>query len=131
MPTSTGRQQVTDYEMTALCAKAMGYEVIGPGEDLERTTDKRRVIIRINERTYTQSFGPLINDAQAMALVKKFSLTISGYGIQPDGDGWFVFQIGNEDAKAESNDLNRAIVECVAKMHSQLAAPNVGTQEEK
>jgi hypothetical protein len=54
-------------------------------------------------------FDPLHDDEQAMALVKKFGLTI--YGPRKDID----WRVGTPSIDTtESPDLNRAIVECVA-----------------
>ena len=81
---------MTDLEMTKLCAEAMGPS----GRD---------------ERTY----DPLHDDAQAMALVKKFQINIAWYEVnmprptfEPTVYMW------------RKKDLNRAIVECVAKMQA-------------
>ena len=58
---------------------------------------------------------PLHDDAQAMALVKKFRLTIGHCGSLYVVEWW---GSGTESPEvwAENNDLNRAIVECVAKI---------------
>lgn len=96
---------MTDLEMTKLCAEAMGYSesraslVVLAGQ----------VIVNdgVNSR-----FDPLHDDAQAMALVKRFPLecaqTVSDWA-----DDW----ITDSDA-----NLNRAIVECVAEMQAKKAA---------
>ena len=57
-------------------------------------------------------YNPLIDDAQAMALVKKFRLDI----VRCD-DGEFMVTWGEKLGNfVKSPDLNRAIVECVANM---------------
>jgi hypothetical protein len=62
-----------------------------------------------------------ITDAQAMALVKKHKLTV--VWTERHTDGWLVrgWYSGPKTgmalcAEADNADLNRAIVECVAKM---------------
>ena len=67
-------------------------------------------------------YDPLHDDAQAMALVKKFSLIIEPTDVV-DGIGsatdWWVQAWINDEVRwkgVENKDLNRAIVECVAKM---------------
>ena len=87
-------------EMTRLCAEAMG--ITGDGFAF-------------------RSFNPLHDDAQAMALVKKFDMVIERekdktFGVTLFGNerkgGHPVFVVRNQA------DLNRAIVECVAKSAS-------------
>lgn len=83
------KEKMDDLTMTRLCAEALGVA---------------------NEYPW----NPLVDDAQVMAMVKKFGLWISKTNVwrcveptgfnQPDG-----IEITN-------NNLNRAIVECVAKM---------------
>jgi hypothetical protein len=84
---------MTDLEMTKLCAEAMGTPpwVVG------------------DQYPDSEWFWPLRHDAQAMALVKRFSI-----GIEP----WWTCSIFRPEADyyATDKDLNRAIVECVAKM---------------
>jgi hypothetical protein len=89
---------MTDPEMTKLCAKAMDVDPAWP-------------------------WRPLHDDAQAMTLVKKHQLRVH----PPEINGsprWWV--LNNEETHgAESDDLNRAIVKCVAKMQ---AAKSVAVQ---
>ena len=81
---------MTDLEITLLCAEAMGYK---PGEHYH--------------------WRPLHDDAQAMALVKKFRLNIHAHDEQ-----WKVEEWGDDGAMALHETLNRAICECVAKMQA-------------
>jgi hypothetical protein len=62
-------------------------------------------------------YNPLRNDAQAMALVKKFRLEVDTSIIAND-DEWGVISCSDGMVVEQSiaTDLNRAIVECVAKM---------------
>jgi hypothetical protein len=96
---------MTDLEMTKLCAEALGY-IKNPNragtENLFFDPDIDQYVV----------FNPLKNDAQAMALVKKFGLTCG-----PLGSGWWlVSPYGGDGVK--NADLNRAIVECVAQMQA-------------
>ena len=89
---------MTDLEITQLCSEAIGYR---PGLAEE---------YREGRRCRTWQYDPLHDNAQAMALVKKFDLNISAcrgqpYSVWPHALGETV-----------SKDLNRAICECVAKM---------------
>lgn len=99
---------MTDQEMTRLCAEARGLT--------PRTPTLKK---QFNERIF-EFYNPLHDDAQAMALVKKFGLRIVE---APEGGGAEVWEVvkwdwrSNEDEVcAENVDLNRAIVECVARM---------------
>lgn len=101
---------MTELEMTRLCAEAMGYEHF--------VTDTDHVFpigtVLHSGPGITYVYDPLHDDAQAMALVKKFELWISSAG------KWLVMEpIGFQtpfEIEAKSTDLNRAICECVAKM---------------
>lgn len=98
---------MTDLEMTKWCAEAMGvFGMITPsGEHIWMKGTVKR-------------YDPLHDDAQAMELVKKFNLDIARMG-----DSWVVVKVkGNYDGvygETASKDLNRAIVECVAKMQEE------------
>lgn len=103
---------MTDLEMTKLCADAMGYEVFGG----------HVAWVVAKPEAERGKYDPLRNDAQAMALVKKFGLRIDE---APEGRGAEVWEVvkwdwrSNEDeVRAKNGDLNRAIVECVAKIQA-------------
>ena len=103
---------MTDLEMTRLCAEAMGnpwlewFREVGMS-DLGKIGPQNMPF-----------FDPFHDDAQAMALVKWFGMEMS----RAQTGEWFVrhFLCGSE--AIINTDLNRAIVECVAKMQ---AAKNV------
>lgn len=95
---------MTDLEITKLCAEAMGLNpiAINGGE----------VVIGITPSRYV--YQPLINDAQAMALVKRFRLSVWTETVY-----WLVADPASEDRfRAMNTDLNRAICESVAKMQA-------------
>jgi hypothetical protein len=102
--------ELADLEMTRLCAEAMGLppeESIKAAEHYIRCTFER--------------FDPLHNDAQAMALVKRFRLQVSGWRPQ-----WLVAFNFSEQSDfvghhTMNDDLNRAIVMCVAQMQAAKA----------
>jgi hypothetical protein len=79
-----------DLTMTRLCAEA----VCRGREEVER-------------------YDPISNDSQAMWLVKKLGLTVGQTELRNDAD-WVVISRGGDTCA--DKDLNRAIVECVAKM---------------
>ena len=93
---------MTDLEMTKLCAEAMGIEI-----DEQCTY-----------RQGTRIYHPLHDDAQAMALVKKFPMTIEPPVLTVDGY-WHIESVEIIDGicpDVYDKDLNRAICECVAKI---------------
>ena len=91
---------MTDLEITRLCAEAMGVKL---GNFQTNDDDDRVPIDSYN------FYMPLHDDAQAMALVKKFEITTL-----PQRGKWSVVcaWMGSD----LHDDLNRAICECVAKM---------------
>ena len=106
---------MTDMEMTRLCASAMGIDTQESGHELWLAG-------HVADRLY----DPIHDDAQAMALVKRFGLTCDpAEDVAPftwrvcvaDGGDW------DNQIISEALDLNRAIVECVAKMQVLLTAP--------
>jgi hypothetical protein len=99
--TAAAHADMTDAQMIALCAHAMGLPPLEARQAYERDVGAR-----------FERYDPLNNDAQAMALVKRFAIAAT----QTVG-GWLVD--ANEGACVESatnENLNRAIVECVAKI---------------
>lgn len=105
---------MTDLEMTKLCAEAMGFEY----------TDFHFPTVILTGDNSGEDYDPLHDDAQAVSLVKKFRIDING-GIKGGEiiDDWMVICIVciGEYTKlfqSASGDLNRAIVECIAKMQS-------------
>lgn len=97
---------MTDLELVRLCAVAMGIKrEIDEGEQVYRMEDKYRRL---------HWFDPIHDDAQAMALVKRFRLNISAQPKEWDVDAFTIG--GNEQNFCTDADLNRAICECVAKM---------------
>ena len=97
-----------DLTITRLCAEALGLPILDDfagikppvaGVDVEASDGFR------------YRYNPLGHDAQAMALVKKF-----GMDILNSGGAWHV---STDTASQRGADLNRAIVECVAKMQKE------------
>lgn len=105
---------MTDLEMIRVCAEKMGLNV-AKGEDSWW----------IFPKSMGNEYDPLHDDAQAMALVKKFSLEIKVLqgNVAPSSDyskteiyEWGV-STASHDTNAKNKDLNRAIVECVSKLN--------------
>lgn len=94
---------MTDLEMTKACAEAMGIGV-------EDSFGKLAAYAKCDGHLVQEIYDPLHDDAQAMALVKRLKLTIAR---EHHGDRWGV---GKPWPETMNTDLNRAIVECVAKM---------------
>ena len=110
---------MTDLEMTRLCAEAMGY------------SDVRKKGDHVHERrlgkTMPGIYWPIDDDAQAMALVKKFQADICWGADEPNGilGNWYC-DIGPNTVssyKTSNSNLNRAICECVAKMQAAKDKP--------
>jgi hypothetical protein len=96
---------MNDLELTYLCAEAMGFDPAHYNDTFHYPNGS--------------VFDPLHNDAQAMALVTKFELHLGYYE-----NGWLVTKFGlpvfresrTERVETFNTNLNRAIVECVAKI---------------
>lgn len=108
----------SDLEMTRLCAEAMGI----PLRDVRTGNDGWLVIADKRELPPYNFYHPLTDDAQAMALVKKFGLSIN----QQDHDEdiwdavWFdPADMDNEIESGKQKTLNRAIVECVSRVRNK------------
>ena len=102
---------MTDLEMTRLCAEAMGLKQIGANNSL---FPQAIVVTEPSLHVY----APLHDDAQAMAIQKKFGLEIRTEWHNPGKStaklkAWIAYSV---DEWASDASLNRAIVECVAKM---------------
>ena len=129
-------QALTDLEITKRCAEAMGYKFFrskhghwtvdtpdgthhvccegwpafdkNTGQKLREPTAKDAIL--------ECNYFPLHDDAQAMALVKKFDLLIVKSRNPLNSLQWRVGQHLWEPPFGVGNHLNRAICECVAKM---------------
>lgn len=95
---------MSESEMTSYCATAMGIETPAYAE--------------------AQAYDPLRDDAQAMALLKRFAdkiIKTRNNGPSPHAWNWTVYC--RTDPKhietGAGSDINSAIVECVAKMHAK------------
>lgn len=98
---------MTDLEMTRLAAEAMGLEVRIIPPSVELWGDKGSYGV----------YDPLRNDAQCFVLVKLFGIRSH----KDSFDLWHCSIYGTEPfspplGQTEDGNLNRAVVECVAKM---------------
>ena len=100
---------MTDLEMVKWCAEAMEMDFIAT---------EKHVMFRLpgSMELHSAYYWPLQVDAQAMALIKRFRLNIEQLSA-----GCKVFT-GDMRHEADSHDLNRAIVECTAKMQAAKGA---------
>lgn len=103
---------MTDLEMTKLCAEAMGLRQTIHADP--RTPAPRDPAILVLDQSSYELFDPLHNDAQAMAMVKALRLSLEAPE-PPAITYWTVYPISDPDNIKHHDDLNRAIVECVAK----------------
>ncbi len=105
---------MTDLEITRLCAEAMGRHLYWDGE-----TAMLSPVIDGKERN--ERYNPLHDDAQAMALVKRFNVKLTK---TPKYETWrtVAYSEDNYFLSATTNqDLNRAICETIAKMQQEKA----------
>lgn len=101
---------MTDLEAVRLCAEAMGYTLTPEYSRSDLVQIPPVGIYRIvSVAEPPQAYWPLTDQAQAMALVKKFELTC----IKTASGTWDVQSVGLGHADP---DLQRAIVYCVAAM---------------
>ena len=120
-------ESMTDLEMTKWCAEAMGYchaayidnpqsypivQLVAPSTGFKHEKPHFLFIECPSEGEYPE-YDPLHDDAQTMALVKKFDIQIEGWS----GDR-NVYILNYAQFVSNTKDLNRAIVECVAKMQA-------------
>src|SRR3990167_9306679 len=100
---------MTDLEMTRLCAEAAGYTLTQASRLSAPQPSPEAVRACIGKKA-SFWYHPLHDDAQAMALVKNHGLHIIWQPMCPD-----TWKVDDTEKVAASPDLNRAIVECVAK----------------
>ena len=93
---------MTDLDLTKACAKKMGLHWIKEWRDCVLLGD-----------SMLSEYDPLHDDEQAMALVKRFNI---GWDKEDDSDWHVALRIGSNLYASHNPDLNRAIVECVAKL---------------
>lgn len=111
---------MSDLEMTKLCAQAMGYHI--RPEPSGKQYDSVLVKETVGHDPHPDVYDPLTDDAQAMALVKRFNMDcfIPPHVRERGYMEWVArCEMGERLFTASSVDLNRAIVECVAKMQAQ------------
>jgi len=92
-----------DLTATRLCAEAMGYTIWS----FRESSPDRSAMLIVNE--LRAAYDPLNDDAQAMALVKRFNPEIS----RSKGGSWLVRDY-RSGTFLEDADLNRAIVMWIA-----------------
>ena len=115
---------MTDLEITRLCAEAMD---LCEDEQTTRTISYREeghIWIRHEADAIGKMYHPLHDDAQAMALVKKFHIQLDKTLRTPDDPyGQWIASKTDKWVSEPTDDLNRAICECVAKMQAAKVAP--------
>lgn len=104
---------MTDLEITRLCAEAMGGHLIGTEWIVPRFVAHGTPP---EANLYSMPvYDPLHDDAQVMALVKRFHILIGNLSIADR----FHFTASVDAVRWHKNlDLNRAICECVAKLQA-------------
>lgn len=97
---------MTDLEMMRRCAEAMGYRVTHEYGG--------HLMLSHHFPDGSTAYNPITNDEQVMALVKKFHLFVTWH----EGSGAWCVDIDAEYHRVYNADLNRTIIECVAKMQA-------------
>ena len=114
---------MTDLEITRLCAEAMEPEFgsVGSSDTWAYSGVWDGVDAGKKTRSVRNTYDPLHDGAQAMALVKRFQMLVRWDG---GVHGWTA-GVWYEGSKGQpiwmdwtDQDLNRAICECVAKMQA-------------
>jgi hypothetical protein len=105
---------MTDLEMTKLCAEAMGRRI-----EWIRGFDGAVFVYDPQDPIIQEDYDPLHDDAQVMALVKKFEIAIW----LGEDHVWFTsIEVSRPpkewEVRSSNKALNHAIVECVAKMQA-------------
>ena len=102
---------LSDLEMTKLCAEAMGYE---NRSDTHARGPSNSSILAFDGGHFV--YDPCHNRAQAIELVEKLRLNLNATTVP--GGNWIVTTSGSLSARFEqvSRDLLRAICLCVARM---------------
>ncbi len=70
----------------------------------------------------TIAYDPLTNDAQCLALVKRFNVHCVRHTVGKDSIWWANTEGGLFSYGSDNHDLNRAVCECVANMQNGLTA---------
>lgn len=101
---------LTDLEVTKLCARAMGIP------------EWATFSVEATATAESEIYDPLHDDAQAMALVKKFQITCV-YMMDYKTEEWtceaFTGSGGRPQSSASDKSFNRAICLCVAQMQAR------------
>lgn len=100
---------MSDLELNTLAAQAMGWHTGRPASKVVAYPVSECAIIAGNEQGGESVYDPLHDDAQAMALVKRFRKEFELGGL--------LRHVFMEWAELGPDDLNRAIVQCVAHLH--------------
>ena len=100
-----------DLAMIKACAEAMGLEIATlPNGEPARAFCGKTPTGYLMLKNGKGAYNPLESDEQCFALVKRFRIYLD-----PDfNDQWQA--VSEDETEAVNADLNRAIVECVAKL---------------
>lgn len=114
---------MSDLEITRLCAESIGLKQYTEG-GIPQDSSEHSIYVWDDRRDCNYSnYDPLHDDAQAMALVKKFRLNIAYIGIKETDETrsveWWCMDV-SQKCEAPGDTPNRAICECVANMQKPL-----------
>lgn len=117
---------MNDLEIVKLCAQAMGLELVKRPD--HAITDPNSTVYYLAER-FSTIYRPLHDDAQAMAMVRKFGLCVYHDLLRPNEPWDIEYEVLREGpegerypiktvATAQGADLLRTICLCVAAPQS-------------
>ena len=104
---------MSDIELTKLCAIAMGFM-----PEFAPTEWPVGIAVKGGGQASEDLYDPLHNDAQAMELVKKLRISIDQGRVGGDMSAAAILKDGVL-YNAESENLNRAICETIAKLQME------------
>lgn len=100
----------SDLEIVKACARVMGLEQYCLNGTPQQCSDRSIYIVDSSDKGY-RHYDPLYDDAQAMALMKKYRMDIQQFN-----DGECHALTAYADGFSNGHDLNRAICNCAASM---------------
>lgn len=119
--TDSNSSTLSDLEMVKACAEAMGAVDVRESELVPGVC----MANFSKDRNDTRRYDPLHDDAQAMALVKRFKVSCTFFAAGVLDNSVDIFYCADDELgeHAEGSDLSRAIVTCVARMHLATKRP--------
>ena len=112
-----------DQEIVRLCAEAMGYTVMTQVFPAPSQNSPHDATVYVEDESMFAAYNPLHDDAQCMALIKRFHVDIDWHG---DEEGWQIYTSTKlwDRSDEVADDLNRAVCLAVARMQAAKSKAN-------